>query len=462
MAKSLRWLMVMAAVMLALGGIARTQGRDDDTRALRERLERRFDIVALSEGVGLRPKGRVGDVRLIEVTAGTVLVNGSAVTGRELRDRLGDDADAVLRVSYLSAADLKAFAAPPPQRGQAEERRAAQPEPLESPRPADPAGADAALESARRAKDEARWPRRSHGDRIRIFGDVSVDRDEEITGQVVAVFGSVRVNGKVGDQVVAVMGSVSLGPEAVVGGDVVSVGGRVYREGGAEVRRGVTEVAIDALPFGVHVGPWNSWGDMPWSRSFGAIPRLFGTALRLSLLLLVTGIALIIARRGVEASAERVIENPLKVTAVGLLAELLVLPVLVLTVIVLSISIIGIPLLLLIPFVVVGLIFMALVGFTGTAAAVGGLVQRRMSTSVRVDFVAVVLGLLVILSPLLIARLLALGGWPLTPVAVVLVGVGFAVELLAWASGFGAMLMNAFTRWQARRPFRGGPATSQV
>ena len=93
-----------------------------------------------------------------------------------------------------------------------------------------------------------------------------------MTGQVVAVFGSVRVNGKVGDQVVAVMGSVLLGPEAVVGGDVVSVGGRVHREGGAEVRRGVTEVAIDELPFGVHIGPWNSWGDVPWFSSFGAHP----------------------------------------------------------------------------------------------------------------------------------------------------------------------------------------------
>ena len=456
MAKSLRWLTVMAAVMLALGGIARTQGRDGDTRALRERLERRYDIVALSDGVGLRPKTRAGDVRLIEVTAGAVLVNGAAVTGRELRDRLGDDAEPVLRLSYLSAGELKAFAAPPelePRAGarDPDARPPAAPEPpppLEAPRPS--------------PSDSRTWSRRSRGDRIRIFGDVSVDRDEEVTGQVVAVFGSVRVHGKVGDQVVAVMGSVLLGPDAVVGGDVVSVGGRVHREGGAEIRRGVTEVAIDELPFGVHIGPWNSWGDVPWFASFGAIPRLFGTALRLSLLLLVTGIALIVARRGVEASAERVIDNPLKVTAVGLLAELLALPVLVLTVIVLSISIIGIPLLLLMPFVVVGLIFMALVGFTGTAAAVGGLVQRRLSGGVRVDFAAVLVGLLVILSPLLVARLLALGGWPLTPVAVVLVGVGFAVELLAWASGFGAMLVNAFTRWQARRPFRGGPMTNQV
>ena len=457
MAKSLRWLTVMAAVVLALGGIARTQGRDGDTRALRERLERRYDIVALSDGVGLRPKARAGDVRLIEVTAGAVLVNGSAVTGRELRDRLGDDAEQVLRLSYLSADELKAFVAPPdleprPEARDREARPAPEPAPpLEAPTPS--------------PSDSRTWARRSHGDRIRIFGDVSVERDEEITGQVVAVFGSVRVHGKVGDQVVAVMGSVLLGPESVVDGDVVSVGGRVYREGGAEARRGVTEVAMDALPFGVfggHIGPWHSWGDMPWFSSFGAIPRLFGTALRLSLLLLVTGIAMIVARRGVEASAERVIEAPLKVTAVGLLAELLVLPVLVLTIIVLSISIIGIPLLLLLPFVVVGLIFMALVGFTGTAAAVGGLVQRRLSGGVRVDFAAVLVGLLVILSPLLVARLLALGGWPLTPVAVVLVGVGFAVELLAWASGFGAMLLNAFTRWQARRSFGGGVTTNQV
>jgi hypothetical protein len=153
----------------------------------------------------------------------------------------------------------------------------------------------------------------------------------------------------------------------------------------------------------------------------------------------------------VETSAERVIENPLKVTVVGLVAELLVLPVLVLTVIVLSVSIIGIPLLLLVPFVVLALILMALVGFTGTAAAVGGLVHRRMSGVIRVDFAAVLIGLLVIVSPLLIARLLALGGWPLTPVAMILVGIGFILELLAWASGFGAMLINAFSRWQARR-----------
>ena len=59
MAKSLRWLTARARRRgKSWAAVARTQGREGDTRALRERLERRYDIVALSDGVGLRPKAR--------------------------------------------------------------------------------------------------------------------------------------------------------------------------------------------------------------------------------------------------------------------------------------------------------------------------------------------------------------------------------------------------------------------
>ena len=436
--------LIAAAVMIAIGttGHLTAQDRSDTARELRERLERRFDLVPLTDGIALRPKTRDNTVRLIEVTAGTVLVNGTAVTGRELRERLGDAADAVLRLSYLPASELREVAAPPLE---------APAPPAEAPAVPEPPSIDTA-ERDRDGRDggereTGRWPRTSR-DRVRVFGDVSVDRDEEIDGDVVAVFGSVRVHGKVRQQVVSVLGSVLLGPDAVVGGDVVSVGGRVFRDAGAKTSGAVTEVSFSNLPVHIRVGDWDDWGGP--AMLFGAVPKLFGTALRLSLLLLVTGIAFLVARRSVEASAERITASPVKTTMIGIVAELLVLPVLVLTAIVLSISIIGIPLLLLLPFVVVALIVMALIGFTGTAAAVGGYVQRR--SGVPRDYLAVLIGVLVILSPLLVARLLALGGWPLTPVAIALVAFGFGIELLAWASGFGAMLINAFTRWQARRP----------
>ena len=181
--------------------------------------------------------------------------------------------------------------------------------------------------------------------------------------------------------------------------------------------------------------------------------------MRLSLLLLLTGLALIVARRSVDASAERVIDNPLKVTVVGLVAEVLVLPVLVLTAIVLSISIIGIPLLLLLPFVVLGLILMALVGFTGTAAAIGEPVQRRyrgasLSTLRGAGRAA--------RDPLAGHPRPAAGRGRLAGHAGrgSAGGVGFTLELLAWASGFGAMLRTAFSGWQARRP-RGGTMANQ-
>src|SRR3954470_24179001 len=148
MRKILRYVTAVAAIVAALGGVAASQGRADESRALRDRIATRHDIVALSDGVALRPKARANDIRLIEVTAGAVLVNGVAVTGRELRDRLGEDADAVLRLSYLPAPELQAFAAPPP----AEPRAAA---------PADP---EPPLESAEPRRPESRsWQRRSSG-----------------------------------------------------------------------------------------------------------------------------------------------------------------------------------------------------------------------------------------------------------------------------------------------------------
>jgi hypothetical protein len=69
-------------------------------------------------------------------------------------------------------------------------------------------------------------------------------------------------------------------------------------------------------------------------------------------------------------------------------------------------------------------------------------------------FVDVSLGVLVILLPLLVGRVIALAGWPLSPIAYVLVAVGFFVELLAWACGFGSVLTNVAARWRARRGSR--------
>jgi hypothetical protein len=445
-----RWTTVVMLVLLgaaATSGFVGAQSASDDQRALRERLEQRFDVLRVTDGIALRPKARIADVRLIEITDDGVLVNGVVVTGRELRERLGDDADIVLRASYLDADARRALAAPaapaapeqePVEREPNVERPAATPDrqPLEP-------------------RERATGPMRQvTGDRVRIFGDVTVRENERVSGQAVAVLGSVRIDGEVGDQVVSVLGSVDLGPKAVVRGDVVSVGGRVRRAEGAQIRGDVTEVSFADPNLRLNFEPLVDLRHFGFFNGWGAIPRLIGTTFRFLLLVLLAWIALVLARPTVEASAQRVADNPVQSALVGIAAQILVWPLLFITAIVLIVTIIGIPLLVLLPFAVLFLLLMALGGFSGVAFAVGQRARRRAAMGTATGFVDVFIGILIILLPILLARLVALVGWPITPVAVLLIAIGVCIEFVAWSAGFGAVLTNTFSRWQARRNAR--------
>jgi len=278
-----------------------------------------------------------------------------------------------------------------------------------------------------------------------------------VTGQVVAVIGSVRIDGEVGDQVVAVLGSVDLGPRAVVHGDVVTVGGPLRRAPGSQINGAITEVSLADIGARINA-PWlDRWGPLYVFGSFRPVARLIGTTFRFVLLALVGCLAFVVARRAVEGSAQRVTDDPVKTTLVGLVAWVVFVPVLVLIAIVLAISLIGIPLLMLLPFAVVALLVMAVVGFSGTAYAVGQWARRRFGIATTSGFADICLGILIILLPLLLGRVVALGGWALSPIVFLLVATGLAVEFLAWASGFGAVLTNIFSRWQATRAARSTP-----
>ena len=105
------------------------------------------------------------------------------------------------------------------------------------------------------------------GSRIAIAQDVDVASDEEIQDGVVAIGGSLRVEGRLRSGAVVVGGNVHLLPTADVQGDLVLVGGTLLRDQGARVAGSVSYVSL---------------GD--WSRSTGLFdwrPRLaFGTASR--------------------------------------------------------------------------------------------------------------------------------------------------------------------------------------
>jgi hypothetical protein len=433
---------VLAIAMLA--GAAGAQELRPEDQALRSRLASHYDIVPLSNAIGLRPKAAGTDVRLIEVSD-VIAINGVVVSGRELRDKVGSEADDILRLSYLEPAVRKAlFAGVSSESGQPET-----PEPPSTPEP------PAAPEPPRPDENVRAPMHRSRGDRVRIFGDVTVRQGEEVTGQAVAVFGSVHVDGEVGDQVVAVLGSVDLGDNAVVRGDVVSVGGRVHQAPGARIGGGVTEVSLADAQMRSRMAPFmGGLGALSLFDGFSAFPRLIGTAFRFLLLLLFASLALVVARGSVEGSAQRVSDNPVRATLVGLAAEILFIPMFVLTCIVLAITIVGIPLLILMPFVVLFVILLALVGFTGAAMAIGQWARRRFGIAPSSEFADVWLGILIVLLPVLLGRLVGLGGFLTGPVAVLLIAAGFGLEFLVWSTGFGAIISNTFSRWQARRTVR--------
>ena len=178
--------LVLAVVIIgATMALAVAQTPTDEQRELRSRIEAKYDVVPLGDGLALRPKVRIPDVRLIEIAEGGIIIDGTPVTGRELRARVGGDTDLILRLSYLDDATRRSLFSPA----------------AEETTPREPSEAPAAPEAPETPEAPSVSRHVSHGDRVRIFGNVTVDRDEEIRGQAVAVIGSVHIDGAVGDRV---------------------------------------------------------------------------------------------------------------------------------------------------------------------------------------------------------------------------------------------------------------------
>ncbi|HXH05765.1 MAG TPA: hypothetical protein VNI83_04155, partial [Vicinamibacterales bacterium] len=301
-------------------------------------------------------------------------------------------------------------------------------------------------------RTERRWPerRRRGEERINLFGNVRVERDE-IVREAIAILGSVEVDGEVTGDVVAVMGSVRLGPDARVGGQVTAVGGSVRRAPEAEVEGGITEVAL-----GTDLAHWRGrhawWWGMPFAmHPFAGLSRFLLSLARALLVGIVVSLVVLLAGGPVERIATRVIAEPVRAGAVGLLAAILALPALVVTCVILAVSIIGIPLLLLMPFAIVALLFVLLGGFAGSACGAGRLAAARFGWRTDRPLLLAWLGVALLLAPILVSRLVGLAGGPFYLLSLVLAGLGFLVEFAAWMMGFGAVLLGLFERWRARR-----------
>jgi hypothetical protein len=435
----------LALAVLTVALMARTayivHAQTATAAELRMQLSSRYDIVALQQGIALVPKTANPRVRMIQVVNGAVTVDGDTLTAAQLRDRLGADAGPIVQLTYLSAAEQRQLGSPEPTTAApavADTGTSAQPA---APSPAPAPAPETPTRSVART-----------GDIVRIGGGaVNVSQNERVEGDVVAIGGPVNVDGEVTGDVVAVIGGLTLGPHAVVRGEVTAVGGPFNRDPQAQVFGKVNEVGIGAN--GQTVPPYRvNMRDILFGSLASRVGRLATTVVRVLMFVLFALIVTAVAQRPVQQIAARIGAEPVRSGLVGLLAEILFVPVLVVTILALVISIIGIPLLLLVPFGIVLVGIVMLVGFTGAAHRVGTWTLERFGRAERNPYLIAAVGIVVIAGLTLIGRLfaLALGGLG-APFYIA----GYLLEYLAWTVGFGAAIQ---TWLQMRR----GPAAPPI
>ena len=425
----IRRLGAIAALTLLLGGalastpLVALQRDAIEQETLRDRARQRFTLIARDNGLALIPTREIKGVRIIEILDGAISINTEVVSGRELRDRLGENADLVLQISYLDEQGRRDLlesveSAAPPTLG--------------------PPGAPPTPDPPFRGRfPRAPGPpgRRNSGDIVRVGGNARVAAGEVVFGDVVVIGGRSEIDGEVRGNVVTIGGAMRLGPQADVRGDAVAIWAHLDRAPGARVGGEFVDIGT-----GVWIGPGNLGLPRGGFPRFPSFMGLVGTLLRLGLLMMLGWLFVAVARVPVQRIADRAAAEPVKAGLVGVLAEVLFLPILVVVIVLLAISIIGIPLLALVPLALLALVLVLIAGFTAMALRVGQWIGGLGSNQPEA-YTAVAIGTIVLLSFAVMAKLAFLAGGFVAGFGIALAIIAFCVEYLVWTVGLGAAVL---------------------
>lgn len=456
---------------------ATAQERSD----LRQAIERHYEVLPVSGGVLLRPRQSRAGIRTLEVTGDQIAVNGERVSARTLRDWLGDEADPVLRLQAVPAAERRQLfgLSPEAATGRPEAAPAAAAAPEATPEPAtseeETSDTDVA-ETSVEAPEAPELPtptapeKRTAGSRVNVGGGVHV-RPDEVADEVVAVGGSAevegdvrdgvtavgghaRVDGKVGGDVISIGNDVRLGPHAVVEGDVTSVGGSVERAPGSVIHGSISEVGMGMLPFirHRHFPSGTIWGG-PWH----GVSNLLGSLMSLVLTGLLVCLILLVARRPLERVDRQLVRDPWRAAAVGLAGSIFFWPLLLVVTVLLVITIIGCVLLVLYPFLLLYVALLLLLGYATVAYRLGRVLEARFSGSLGSPYAAALLGVLALQGWSVLGRLLGLVPGPFGFLAFLCWLFGVLAVSAAVVVGFGAVILSRFGLEPGYWPGRGTP-----
>ncbi len=451
--------MALALVAAPLTAMAQAPALSPAEAELRRQVVARFAVVPLKNGLAL--SGATLD-RRVEIDDGVVMASGVPQSGDELRRRLGADAALVLRLSYHDNATLRRLFAPLPATTPGPVASVASVAPVAPVAPTAPAATAAPAPPQapsgppppvvfdRPSPAEAERVYRRTGARLAVGKSIVIAADEDVTEAVVAVGGSVRVDGRVRDELVVIGGSLELTHTAEVRGDITVVGGEVTIAPGARH----TGQLHHGMARGFPGWPWPTVG---WSWiDLGGAARwlsLAGTLTRVALLALAIALLTLVARGRVTRIGAVASATPVRAGLIGLATQVLFIPALIVLAIVMAVTIVGLPLVaIVIPLAVVLMCAAMLLGFTSLAHTVGQAIGRRAGWSTETALWAGVLGMAVIVLPTILARLAGMAPEPARAITVVLLVIGTAVEYVAWTVGLGAAVMTGLGKWAVVPP----------
>lgn len=263
-----------------------------------------------------------------------------------------------------------------------------------------------------------------------VRGDRTVAAADRVMGTVATSHGTLHVYGYVDGDVVTYTGDIIVHNTGTVAGNAIAIGGRVQVDGGAVTGQTLMlSGGLDALPL--------STEDRSIANRLGLVGGWFAV-----LLLVAVGVVVFVSDN-LDAVAGALERRCGAALAAGVGGQLAAVPVLVALTIALILTVLGI---LLVPFAVVVYVIVCaglmMLGFLATAVVIGRGWRPPAPGSGRVmrtaTLRAIVVGLLVLLSPWIVAALLA--PWPAA--ATLARGVAFAVNWVACTAGLGAALIS--------------------
>jgi hypothetical protein len=275
-----------------------------------------------------------------------------------------------------------------------------------------------------------------------IAGDKTIAAADKATGTIAVKNGTVHVYGNVSGDVVAYNGNIVVHEKGEVTGNAIAIGGKVQVEGG--------HIAGETLMLAASTAPAGGSSADSERTVMGKIGLVGGW---FAILLIISVGVLVLASDNLSAVADALERHYGNALVAGVAGQVAALPLLVALTIALCLTILGV---LLVPFAGVAYVIVCagllMLGFLATSVVIGrgwrpapaGSDSAKRAATLH----AVVVGLLVLLSPWLVAAFLA--PWPLAESLAR--GVAFAVNWVACTAGLGAALISRAGIRQASTP----------